>query len=218
MEMAIPKPDIFKSELVHSARFSHPHEFPILETAHFKPYEAVAFEKVCGRGHRTSRKWIHFYTFDHRFERVWNNPQRYLPLFRRFGGVISPDFSLYRELPLAMQIWNTYRNRALAHWLQQNGINVVPNIRWGDERSYGFVFEGLVPGGSFAIGSYGCIQNKLDRWHFKKGLAQMMKTLMPRTLINYGQVPFDIFGKYLDAGVEVIQILDHASTMRKAAV
>ncbi|MBQ8094277.1 MAG: DUF4417 domain-containing protein [Clostridia bacterium] len=27
-------------------------------------------------------------------------------------------------------------NRAIGHHLQQNGLYVVPNIRWGDERSY----------------------------------------------------------------------------------
>ena len=37
-------------------------------------------------------------------------------------------------MPLVMQAWNTYRNRALAVWLQNNGIEVIPNVHFGDER------------------------------------------------------------------------------------
>lgn len=58
-----------------------------------------------------------------------------------------PDFSLYREMPLAMQIWNTYWNRTIAYWLQSNGVDIVPNVRWGDERTYRLAFEGLQMGG-----------------------------------------------------------------------
>jgi len=68
-----------------------------------------------------------------------------------------------------MQIWNTYRNRALAYWLQNNGIKIIPNVRWGNERTFDFAFEGLPTGGTYAVGTNGCIQNKEDRYHFKKG-------------------------------------------------
>jgi len=39
-----------------------------------------------------------------------------------------------------------YRNRAVGYWLQSNGIDIVPNVRWSDERSYSFAFEGLEQG------------------------------------------------------------------------
>jgi len=208
--------DVFKAGLVLGAQFGGNFEMPSLERVDFKPNAAIPFEKAYRRG--KTQKWLHFYTHDRHFERVWNHPKRYLPMFGRFGGVISPDFSLFRELPLAVQIWNTYRGRAIASWLQRKGIDVVPNVRWSDERSYAFAFEGLPTEGSVAVSTHGCIGNGLDRHYFKKGLARMMKVLRPKTVINHGQTPEDIFGKYLDDGVEVIQIPYYYAATGKAVL
>ena len=62
------------------------------------------------------------YEDDYRFERIWRNPRQYLNVLKRYNGVILPDFSLYRDMPLVMQLWNIYRSRAIGFWLQLNGI------------------------------------------------------------------------------------------------
>ena len=141
--------DVFKSGFVQDAYFSPVYEFPPLKQATGKPDKAIPFDKAT----RSTKfdHWIHFYIHDRQFECVWNNPKQYLNLLKRFAGVITPDYSLYRSLPLAMQIWNTYRNRSIAYWLQSNGVNIIPNIRWGDERTYAFAFEGIEQGGTIAI-------------------------------------------------------------------
>jgi len=163
-------------------------------------------------------QWVHFYIHDKNFERLWNNPKQYLNLLKHYQGVITPDFSLYRELPLAMQIWNTYRNRALAYWLQNNDISIIPNIRWSDERSYEFAFEGIEQGGTVAISTNGCIRNKTDRYFFKKGLVNMIESLKPDTIVNYSYTPDDIFDLCKEQGIEVIQIENYALTVRKEVV
>ena len=81
---------------------------------------------------------MHCYEDDAAFERLWSRPERYLPILKRYAGVIAPDFSLYRDMPLVMQQWNVYRSRAIAHWLQENGIPVIANVRWGDRRTTQF--------------------------------------------------------------------------------
>ena len=161
------------------------------------------------------RQWVHFYTHDRNFECVWNNPKQYLAMFKRFQGVITPDFSLYRDMPLAMQIWNTYRNRAVGSWLQSNGVQLVPNVSWGDERTSDFAFEGLPCGGTVAVSTNGCIQNKTDRYYFVKGLAKMVEALKPDTIVNYSYVPDDIFGFHKEQGIEVLQIENYALTVRE---
>ena len=83
--------------------------------------------------------------------RLWNNPKAYVKKLKKFRGVISPDFSLYRNMPLCMQLWNTYRNRALAVWMQDNGIEVIPNIRFNDERTYSFCFDGVEKNSTVAV-------------------------------------------------------------------
>jgi len=210
-----PRLDVFKSSLIEDAYFSPVYEFPLVKSTNFKPDKAIPFEKASSK---QLDQWVHFYTHDYKFERVWNDPNRYLPIFKRFEGVITPDFSLYRHLPLAMQIWNTYRNRALAFWLQNNGIDIILNVRWGDERTYDFAFEGIEQGGTVAVSTNGCIQNKTDRDYFKKGLAKMVEVVKPNTIVNYSCTPEDIFGQYKEQGIEVVQIENYAHTVRKAVV
>ena len=186
-----------------------------MEPVHFTPANALPFEKAYSKA--TDKNWLHFYTHDHIFECVWNNPNRYLPVFKRIAGVITPDFSIYREMPLAMQIWNTYRNRALAFWLQREGVPIIPNVRWGDERTYAFAFEGLPKGGTVAVSTNGLLRNRLDREYFKQGLAVMIETLQPRTIVNYSRMPDDIFGPYRNNGPELIEIPYYAFSARKEA-
>lgn len=210
-----PRLDVFKSELVKNAIFSSNYEFPILKRSYAKPIKAIPFDKITKP--IDYAQWVHFYIHDYCFERIWKNPKQYLNLLQKFDGAITPDFSLYRELPLAMQIWNTYRNRALAYWLQNNGINIVPNVRWGDERTYEFAFEGLWQGGTFAVGTNGCIQNKQDRYYFKKGLQKMVDVLKPDTIVNYHGIPMDIFETCKEKGIEVITLNYWRDALRKAA-
>ncbi len=122
--------NVFKSDLVANAKFSKNYELPIIKRVDYKPEKAIAFCEVGSKKIIPEETWVHFYMHDYKFERVWNNPKKYLPILKKFKGVITTDFSLYREMPIAMQIWNTYRNRALAYYLQSNGINIIYNVRF----------------------------------------------------------------------------------------
>ena len=208
-----PYLDVFKTQLVKGASYAGAFEFPALERSDYVPASCLPFDKAL-----TSikyRDWVHFYINDDSFERIWNYPEKYLNHLKKFAGVITPDFSLYREMPLSMQIWNTYRNRAIAFWLQKNGVRIIPNVRWGDERTYSFVFDGLKQGGTFAVSTNGCIQGKFDRECFKEGLEAMVNALKPNTIVNYSQTPDDIFKEYIDQGINIIQIENYALSVRK---
>ena len=41
-----------------------------------------------------------------------------------------------KEMTVVMQHWNIYRSHAVAVWLQSEGVPVIANVRWGDERTY----------------------------------------------------------------------------------
>ena len=205
--------DVFKSRLVKNAILTQQYGFPILKKCEIIPEDAISFVDAL----RTTKfeNFIHFYIHDEEFERVWRTPERYLPLFKKFSGVISTDFSLYRELPLSMQIWNTYRNRAIGYWLQQNGVDVIPNIRWGDERTYHFAFEGISKGGTVSVSTNGCIRDKLDRYYFNKGLAKMVEVIEPDVIVNYSYTPDDIFKKYKDDGIKIVHLKGRFEKMKE---
>jgi hypothetical protein len=187
-----PRNDVFKSSLVSGATFSKVYELPELKRSDFVPENPLPFDKR-NTIRSLAGRWLHFYLFDRDVECLWNDASRYLGKFKAAGGVITPDYSLYCELPLPFQQWNNYRNRAIAYWLQKNGVPIIPNIRWGDDRSYPFAFEGFAVGGSMAVSTNGCIGEKRDRLLFQRGLEKMVGALHPDRIICYSSAPDDIF-------------------------
>lgn len=195
--------DVFRSFLVKNATYDGFLEIPIINYCDLKPSKIISFSKAIAS--KNYDYWVHFYEDDVAFERLWNNPKKYLPILMNFEGVITPDFSLYRDMPLIMQYWNIYRSRAIGRWLQDNGIPVIPNVRWGDYRSSSICCLGVPKKGTIAIGSHGNIRIKEDRKHFISGLEKVISILTPKTIIVYGTAPEYIFDKYIDNGIEILQ-------------
>ena len=195
--------DVFRAFLVKNASFSGVFEIPGIPASHKIPNKLIPFSKCISSKEHDA--WVHFYEDDVCFERIWNSPNKYIGILKRFNGVITPDFSLYRDMPLAMQIWNTYRSRALGNWFIYNGIDVIPNIRWGDKRTFDFCCNGIVKNGTIAVGTHGCIKSSLERCFFEEGLKYIVEKILPETIVVYGSAPEKIFGVYQKNGINVIQ-------------
>lgn len=146
--------------------------------------------------HSNDNLVVHFYLYDRSFKQIINKPEKYKNELMRFKAVVSPDFSICYDMPITRQIYSTYMNRVLGAYYQNHGIKVIPNVRWGDSRSYKFCFEGLEENGTYAIGSYGQIKKKENRYYFEKGLEEFFKRLNPKKVYVYGSMPESIFGKY----------------------
>lgn len=110
-------------------------------------------------------------------------------------------------IPLPLQIVNTYYNRMIGYFMQNNGCNVVPNVRWGDRRSYTsdyipneipFAFLGVEKHSIVSIGTYGCCKSRDDKNHFRNGLEAMLQILEPEVVLVYGSMPSEIFGDVLN--------------------
>lgn len=210
--------DVFHSFLVENADYVGKYEMPVIKTSDNIPKNVITFSKAMERKTTDFNQWIVFYEHDVGFERLWRNPKQYLDRIKKFKGVITPDFSLYRNMPLCMQIWNTYRGRALANWLQNNGIEIIPNVRWSDERSFEFCFDGIEKGKTVAIGTHGCIKHKDDKEFFKAGLLKLVSELSPKTIVVYGASPDSIFKTYKDAGITIISFESEFSKSRKQVI
>ena len=178
-------------------------------------FAITSFDK---RNKAGSLNWLHFYIHDYKFIGLWHNYKRYLKGFKKVAGVITPDFSLYRDMPLALQIESVFRNRAIGYWLQSNGIKIIPNIRWGDARTYGFAFDGVSCGGTVAVGSHGCIKSNIDRGCFVRGFNEMLRRLSPDTVVVYGRVPKEIDVEALKGSVNIISFPSEFHTSRNKGV
>lgn len=88
-------------------------------------YGSAAIEKVRSNDLITS-----FYTYDEKFESIWNDPRKFTArmLNLKIRGVISVNFSVWLNAPLALSVWQTYRSRWLACYWQAAGLKVIPDI------------------------------------------------------------------------------------------
>lgn len=134
-------------------------------------------------------KIVHYFVDDYQFARYWNRTDDYIKKLSQFAAVCSPDFSLYTDMPVAMQIYNHYRKHWLAAYWQLHGLTVYPTIAWSTPDSYEWCFDGEPVGGIVAVSSVGTQQNKESRQLFLLGYKEMMKRLNPSWVIFYGKVP-----------------------------
>lgn len=210
--------DVFHAFLVENADYDGRIELPRIYTSDRIPNQLIPFSKAMNRKNTDFNQWIMFYEHDVNFERLWHNPRQYLQRLKKFNGIISPDFSLYRNMPLVMQEWNTYRGRALAHWLQYNGIEVIPNVRFNDERTYEFCFDGIECNKTIAVGTHGCIKRIEDREFFEAGLNKAVERLLPKNIVVYGVAPDNIFDKYKKLGINITVFESEFSKSRKQVI
>lgn len=192
-------------ELVRGARFDGLFEIPIIE----KPNIIIIPKGIVPFSERDKVSWpkdyaVGFYEMDPKFAELLISPSNYFTDISRFVSMISPDCSLYRDAPFAVQVTNVYRNRAIGVSFQKHGIYVIPQVRWGNEDTYStkifperIAFLGVEKHSIVAIGTYGCIQHREDKYHFKAGLEAMLETLEPEIVLVYGSMPESIFGDYL---------------------
>jgi len=71
--------------------------------------------------------------------------------------------------------------------LQQQGIKVIPTVRWGDLTSFNFCFDGIEKGSIVAVSTIGV---KKQKSHFMLGYNEMLSRIKPSKIICYGK-PFD---------------------------
>lgn len=132
----------------------------------------------------------HFYYDDYKFISAWREPDKYIDRLKQFKAVVSPDFSLYTDFPRALQILSCYRRQWCGAYWQSLGIDVIPDVVWGDKESYSYCFDGIPSGGTVAVSTVGVTNNK--EWNgkegdlFRDGYNEMLNRLKPKTILFYG--------------------------------
>ncbi|MBQ2682532.1 MAG: DUF4417 domain-containing protein [Thermoguttaceae bacterium] len=135
------------------------------------------------------RYGVHFYIDDYRFNAVLNDIQRAISILRPYSAVLTPDYSLYRDMDLTIQRINILRNRTVGYWMQEAGLTVIPTVSWSDERSYEFCFDGLPKNSVLSVSSVGILRDKEARPLFIGGYHAMIERLNPSCIMFYGKIP-----------------------------
>lgn len=132
------------------------------------------------------QKGVHFFIDDYRMDGIYANPERSIHRLEQYKFLLTPDYSLYVDMPKALQLNNVFRNRWCgANW-QSKGLTVIPTVSWSDTASFDFCFDGIEHTSIVAVGLIGCKRNKTN---FMRGYAAMLERISPETIICLGS-PF----------------------------
>lgn len=177
--------DAYNLQLIDEYNRSNDYwQMPIIRNDNYIPQELIGFNYA-----KTSKQknvGIHFYLDDYQFERIWNNPEQYIETLQQYDCILSPDFSLYLDMPMPMKIWNIYRSRQIGQFYQSQGIKVIPTISWAEKETFEFAFKGIPKGSIVSISTIGVKRNKEALKIWQDGMDAMIEEIEPSTILVYG--------------------------------
>lgn len=159
-------------------------QMPIIKNDNYIPNKLIGFNYA--KTNKEKNVGIHFYLDDYQFERLWNNPEEYIDILKQYECILSPDFSLYMDMPMPMKIWNIYRSRLIGQYYQSQGIKVIPTLSWAEEETFEFCFEGIPKGSIVSISTIGVKKNKEALKIWRAGVDELIRRIEPSTILIYG--------------------------------
>lgn len=167
------------------------HQIPDLAPTDFVPDYLAAWNNPRQRDYAAIASGaLHFFLDDYRFETAWSAPERLLPRVTAVGAALTPDFSLWRDMPRAAQVWNVYRARWLGAYWQSEGVEVIPTACWSTPASFDFCFAGIPSGSTVAVSAIGIRSSEVDKALFRAGIEELLRRTQPKLLLSYGELRF----------------------------
>jgi len=173
-------------------------DLPAVSTADIPDY-LVAFKTRLRNGQDPQRYAVHYYMDDYRFASVWSKPHvAAKTLGEHYGASLTPDFSIYLDMPEIMKIWNVYRNRWVGAFLVENTtITVIPSVSWSASRaSWDYCFAGLSSGSVISLAGLGRrpTSDVLSAW--QPGFEALIERIAPPLILSYGDMPDWLLARY----------------------
>lgn len=185
------------------------YQFPVIDGVDHVPEELIGFNYA--KSSKNYGAGIHFYIDDYQFERIWNDPEEYIQILRPYDCVLTPDFSLYMNMPRAMKVWNVYRSRLIGQILQDAGLIVIPTLQWAEEETFDFCFDGLPEHSTVSISTVGVRKTDEAMEIWRRGAEVALERLKPLHVLLYGDdVPDFDFGD-----VDVIRFKNNVTERMK---
>lgn len=154
----------------------------------------IGYDKTTPNDSAHKNRFVHFFLDDYKFEVMWNDPEPRLEKLRQYKGVLSPQYSTYYTMPIALQLYNTFRSRWCGAYLQQRGITVIPTVSWGLPQSYHFCFNGIEEGSVVAVSTVGV---RTEKDFFLQGYNELQRRIKPSAVICYGKPYEEMQGKII---------------------
>jgi len=179
---------LVRNEFLYHGNSVGKYNFPMIRKQNIdvEKIELLSYTNTKKNDTENKNKTIHFFTYDWKFENVYNNPEEELEKLSQYYCLLSPDFSIFTNMPLALQIESIFKNRWCGAYWQSKNLNVIPTVSWGDEQSFDFCFDGIEEGSIVAVNTY---YRENCEEEFMLGYNEMLKRIKPSLVLCYDE-PF----------------------------
>lgn len=164
---------------------------PMLPEVQETPTDMLDFKTINARSYNGTYKGktVNFYIADCDFEQVWNKPDDYIDKLKCCQSVIAPDFTIDVSadgLPNALNIYNHYRNHAVAWYWHTRGIKIIPNVNIISPKYAPWIWHGIPRHSTLACSTNGRVKSKAARLEFCNTFTEMCDSLQPTKVIIVG--------------------------------
>ena len=169
---------------------SIPQNMNLLKATSFIPHRLIDVEEACRHPESvTVDDAVHFYRWDWILNRGRYTPEALMSVLPSGTCMLSPDFSMFRDMFPNEIRWNWYRSHISAEHMVQCGFRHIPSLSWAEEDTLDYCFKYIQPGGTVAASTVGV---KRDAWGsilFNIGMERAIQVLRPSCVIIYGAMP-----------------------------
>jgi hypothetical protein len=129
-----------------------------------------------------------FYVDDHRFSNIMSHATKFIDDMKKceWAAILSPDFSMWRNEPLVIQLYAAYCSRWCARYWQEAGFKIVPSLNWSDERTHDMIHAGIPKGAPVVSVQCRTLGDKKAQSLFLEGVQKGVETIDPGNVVVYG--------------------------------
>ena len=182
------KQELVRNEFLYYDKCDGKYEFPLIkkQDIDIDKISFLSYVNAKKNDNENKEKTIHFFTYDWKFEKVYKDANEEFEKLSQYYCLLSPDFSVFTNMPLALQIESVFKNRWCGAYWQSKGLKVIPTVSWGEEKSFDFCFDGIEEGAIVAVCTY---YRENCEEEFMLGYNEMLRKIKPSVVICYDE-PF----------------------------
>lgn len=101
------KQKLVRNEFVKSGKYG----MPLIKKQNIDldKIELLSYLKTKNDDEGNKNKTIHFFTYDWNFETVYEKPEQSLEKLDQYYALLTPEFSTYKDMPIARQIDSVFK-------------------------------------------------------------------------------------------------------------
>lgn len=185
------KKELHNLHLMEGMSFTQNYGFPIIEPykGTISPMEMKYVPFSTRNDVEVSQNvTVTFFEDDYKFVySTWNNLDRTTYKLRVYNTLLTPDHSLYVDMPDAFNIYQVYCSRFAGAYWQNCGFNVIPTASWGSVDTFKYCFLGLPHNSVIAVCGIGVDWCAAAQELWCMAIRELILQLSPTLIIVYGK-------------------------------